>query len=92
MGNVIITSNANNIIINYGDYAAALNKKTCAWRKSHIMYVLSRDDEYVEVGVSERPNWLFSYEARPSSLIVDTVGGVVPTDNDDLFIKLSALL
>jgi len=93
MANIVVTSTTNAVKVDFGDYAAAVGRKCGTWNKKHIVnFGLQDDDSMVIAHTLEEPKWTLSYTNGTSAMIVDTVDGVAPTDNEDLHNKLSALI
>ena len=93
MPNVVVTSTANSIKVDFGDYAAAVGFKKGCWSKGSIVnFELASGNEYVTALSLGGPRWNLVYQASGVNLIVDTVAGVAPTSNDDLYTKLIALI
>jgi hypothetical protein len=99
MANLVITSTTNCIKIDNGIYAGTeaafgVIQKKVTFRKQDIRRIaLAPSDNNVNVWLIEI-NFTFtlSFDGATGTLQVDTVDGVVPTSNSDLYDKLSALL
>src|SRR3990172_10260578 len=92
MSNITITSTANTIELNYGDYAAAIGLSKSLVVKSGVKFVnLAVASAYVETAVNNLTLPLV-YIASGSFYIVDSVDGVAPTSNSDLYDKMAALI
>lgn len=90
MANIVITSDAVRVTINYGNYSSITGIKTEKIRRDSIS-VSSRDNGVVDLDVGR---WIpaVSIDGGDSTLIVDSVDGIVPTSNTDLLNKLGALM
>ncbi len=92
MANLVITSTANSVLVDFGDYAEAVGLDGC-WNKAHIIkFVRSSDDTQVEAEISNGMKWHVAHTNTVGCFIIDTVAGVAPTGNEDLYNKLSALI
>lgn len=93
MPNVVITDTTNTIRVDFGDYASATGFKKGSWPKDKIEHFkLDSDDEYVFALTQLDPRWALSFNGSTGTFQVDSVNGVAPTSNSDLYDKLIALL
>lgn len=93
MANVVITSTANSIKVVFNDYSTAVGMEKGTWAKNEISDIrLGLSDAYVDVETKHEPRWLVVFEATTGMLLVDSVDGVAPTSNSDLYDKLIALI
>jgi hypothetical protein len=70
-------------------------QKKATFRKDEVFrFSLSPDESYVQVLFKSRENaqFLFSFNGATGTLQVDTIDGVAPTSNSDLYDKLIALI
>lgn len=90
MANVIVTSTTNSILIDFGAYyPAIINTRKIALTKAHIIF--SYRSNFVELHIE--PNDLaISFEGGENTMKVDSINGVAPTSNSDLYDKLIALI
>lgn len=92
MANLVITSTANTMAIDFGVYVSDSLPDKGTWRKEKVMCItLAESDTYVTMIIDGRILNLVQ-AASGSNLIVDTVAGVGPSDNADLYAKLIALI
>lgn len=93
MPNIVVTSTANSIKVDFGDYASSVGFKKGTWNKSEIVaFELAASDAYVTAIPTVGPRWNLVYQSSGQNLIVDTVAGAAPTSNSDLYDKLIALI
>lgn len=92
MAKIVITSTTNGIKVVFNDYASVVNMKKGYWLKSHLKHLEQLDNNtFVEVTMTEEGDWPLSYDGEIGSFQVDTINGVAPTSNSDLYDKLEAL-
>jgi len=94
MANIVITSTANSIEVDFGAYAGGSIPKKRTYNKSKTVFffTLEPSDAFVSA-VSEGSNqWNLAYTATTDCFIVDTVAGASPSSNSDLYDKLKALI
>ena len=91
MAKIIVISTTNSVRITFGDYSTSLNMSNGTWRKSHVMNFLLRDDG-VLVDIEGQPDWLVSFDGSGTTFQIDSVDGVAPTSNSDLYDKLITLI
>jgi hypothetical protein len=77
-------------IVTFGEYAAAqtVNSKKRTFQKAGIGFNLAPDASTITVDMTGFPSWRVIKEAStdyPDALVIDTVNGVAPTNNDHLF-------
>lgn len=92
MANLVVTSTTNTVQVTFNDLAASYGIKKGAWHKERITFQLLPSDTYVKVLVLNEPNWAVSFDGSTGTAQIDTVAGVSPTSNSDLYDKLIALL
>ncbi len=92
MANLVVTSNTNNIDVVFNDLAAGVGIKKGNWNKLRITFQLMPSDAFVKVLVLNEPTWAVSFDGSTGTLQIDSVAGVAPTSNSDLYDKLIALL
>ena len=91
MANIIITSTTNSIKVDFGIHSTQLNTSKGTWRKSHVLNILLRNDG-VMIDIESQPDWLVSFDGAVGTFQIDSVDGVTPTSNSDLYDKLIALI
>lgn len=92
MANIVVTSSANNFIVEFNDYASFTGIKKAVWEKLDISFQLTHNDEFVRVCVKNEPSWAVTFDGNGNTLQIDMVVGVAPTSNSDLYDKLIALI
>lgn len=91
MANIVITSTTNAVKLDFGVTSNVFGFGKRIIQKASAELGISDDNKMVTLDTI-RGNYCFSYNEVNGAQIVDTVGGVAPTDNPDLFTKLSALI
>lgn len=89
MANLVITSDSNRIYIVFNDYTSQAGMPSGDWDKSAISIVMNLSDIDIFFSALNEQQFRFSFN---SQLIVDSVDGVAPVSNADLFTKLSDAL
>ena len=97
MANLVITKSGSSVIVDFGVYTVADTKVDMTKGSYHIAHIdevkLYSDHVRVEMdGIRE--DWLITYDsayAGTEFFIVDSVAGVAPTSESDLFDKITAL-
>ena len=92
MANLVVTSNTNNIDVVFNDLAAGVGIKKGNWNKLRITFQLMQSDAFVKVLVLNEPTWAVSFDGSTGTLQIDSINGVAPTSNSDLYDKLIALI
>lgn len=92
MANLVVTSTTDTIKVVFNDLATAYGIKKATWHKARITFQLLPSDSYVKVLVLNEPNWAVSFDGSTGTAQIDSVNGVAPTSNSDLYDKLSTLL
>jgi hypothetical protein len=100
MANIVMTSTTNSIKCDNGVYsgvsgALGVMQKKATFRKDEVFRLsLSPDESYVQVLFKSRANaqFLFSFNGATGTLQVDSIDGVSPSSNSDLYDKLIALI
>lgn len=99
MANVVITSTTNSVKIDNGVYAGVegalgVIQKKATFRKHDIRRIaLAPSDASVSVFLIEHGlTFTLSWDGSTGTIQVDSVDGVAPTSNSDLYDKLIALI
>jgi hypothetical protein len=100
MAYLVITSTTNTIKIDNGVYSGVSGslgviQKKVTFRKDDVFrFSLSPDESYFQVLYKSRSNSSFalSFDGASGTLKVDSVDGVAPTSNSDLYDKMVALI
>jgi len=87
-----IVSSSNIIIVDFGIYSAFVGYKKANFQKRMISIQLIFDLSFVRVENSQGNNWAVSATQSGESLIVESVNGVTPIDNEHLFDLLTDLM
>ncbi len=89
MANITITTTANCFIVDTGVYYPTVTKSAkSSFNKLTVTFHL--DATFVKVYVGALNSWALTFDGSAGSLQVDTVNGVAPISNADLFDKLVA--
>lgn len=97
MANLVITSKTKSILVDFGDFANLedVDGRKATYKRDDISVVwMEKDDAFVNVKMKDSvttTHWKVSYNGDAGVFIIDSIDGVVPTDNDDLFDKIDAL-
>jgi hypothetical protein len=92
MANLVITSTTNKINVVFNDLATTAGIKKGTWHKERITFRLMNSDSFVNVLVINEPAWSVSFNGSTGTLQIDSIDGVAPTSNSDLYDKLTALI
>ena len=84
MANIVVTSDSNKVHVNFGVYASQVGGLKRCFNKQHIVYSNLANDDFVEVYVYGGGEWQLDINGV-KGLIVDSVNGVEPTDNEHLY-------
>jgi hypothetical protein len=90
MANIVITSSTNLVKVDWGIYATSFSKES--WHKSSLHLFLNNGNNYVQVSEDNGTGIALTYIATTNAFIVDSVDGVAPTSNSDLYDKLITLI
>lgn len=92
MPNISVTTTTNLFIVDFGDYCTSLGVKKGSWPKKNNMYLhLLCDDAAVLIKFDEDREWTISHDGLVG-LQIDSVDGVAPSSNLDLYNKLKTAL
>jgi len=97
MANVVITSAANYIDVDFGIYAVSnsVDGRRATYKKEDISIIwLEKDDSFIDLKMKDAITtdlWRLSFDGVEGSFMIDSIDGVAPTDNIDLYNKLNAL-
>jgi hypothetical protein len=92
MANVTITDTTTILEVDFGVYSASFGVKKENWHKHSIHFKLVHGDAFIKCGEDNGSDIAISWDGSGNSYQVDTVNGVAPTSNADLYDKLVALL
>ena len=93
MAKITITSTANSVRVDFGEYAPALERIKGVWRKESINFKLASN--FITADIQGERSWQISSDGNSTdtpTLKIDNVDGAVPTDLADLFNHLQDLL
>lgn len=92
MANLVITSTAYTVKVVFNDFSSVVGYKSANFRRDEISEVLeSYDADHITVIMLDGNDFDLSYTTHQYALVVDSVDGVAPTDNDNLTALLEAL-
>lgn len=91
MANTVITSTTNSIKAVFNDDAVLVSRTSGTWGKQSITSVELDPGEFVEVNMKYGRNWTVSFDGS-KGMKIDSIDGVAPTSNNDLYTKLSVLI
>jgi hypothetical protein len=92
MANIVITSTTNSIKVDFGVLGTGNLPKKGAWEKDKIIKIeLLPSDAFVKITNLGENEWQVSYDGN-NGMQIDSVDGVAPTSNSDLYDKLIALI
>lgn len=93
MANIVVTSTTTKVSADFGALSSAIGLSKGTWHKDDITSIaLGNGSNWVEVHTKDGHDWKVCYTAYADSLVVDSVDGVAPTSNSDLYTKLVALM
>lgn len=96
MANIVITKSGNSISVAFNDYSSTVGALKRSYDIRDIVEVELGSD-YVQVLMRDshsNPTWMLTYDNTYSGdqrFIVDSIEGVTPTSEGDLFNKITAL-
>lgn len=92
MANVVITSTTNTILFVFNTYANDIHPEKACWHKSSAHFSLTNNDVFVKATEDNGQDLDLTFDGANGSMQVDSVDGVAPTSNADLYTKLTALI
>ena len=92
MANLVITTSTNNFLVDFGIYSGLLGYKKGSFQKANLVFQLMQDESFVRVENIQGENWAISFNSMDEALVVDSIDGIAPTSNSDLFDKLYSKL
>jgi len=90
MANIVVTSTTNSIKVDFGVLNTFADKGV--WRKEEVSFYLKTGASFIIVKVHNDTPFAVSWDGSTGTLQIDSVGGVAPTSNSDLYDKLIALI
>lgn len=92
MANIVITSTTNSIKVDFGVLGTGNIPKKGTWNKNHVVdFALQPSDTFVKATTIGENEWQLSFDGN-NGMQIDSVDGVAPTSNSDLYNKLIALI
>jgi hypothetical protein len=91
MANIVVTTTTGSILVDFGVYSTPLGMSKGVWRKDTLININLRTDG-VLVDIEGQSDWLVSFDGKVGTFQIDSIDGVAPTSDSDLFDKLKALL
>ena len=92
MANIVVTSTTNSIKTDFGVLESAVGISKGTWRKEEVSFFLKPSNTYILVKVHNDLPFAVSFDGTAGCLQIDSVGGVAPISNSDLYDKLIALI
>lgn len=93
MANLVITSTATAIAVEFNDMASTAGLIRGKWPRAHILSIgLHYSANIVEVVTRSGEKWIVSHTTTNGALIVDSVDGVAPVDTANLYTLIAALI
>lgn len=95
MPNITIEKIGSSVIVDFGNYSSldSVDGRKASYKIDDISVVwLEKDDSFVNVKMKDAittKHWMLSYN-DVGVFVVDTIDGVAPSDNVDLFNKITA--
>lgn len=90
MPNIVVTSTTNAIKVDFGDYYQTLQFSKATFKKDHIESI--KLDTSVQINLDKEYSWVVTFDGASGTYQIDSVDGVAPTSNSDLYNKLSVLI
>ena len=92
MANLVITKTGFTVKVEFNDYAEKVGLDKDSFRRNEIAEVRETyNADHLTVVMLNGEEFDLSYTTHPYAMVVDSIDGVAPTSNDDLFNKLEAL-
>ncbi len=98
MAYITVVSTANSIIVDFGVYSGNSassgvipNKRI--FQKNNVVFSLLNNNEYIEaVTIYNNLTFPITFNGATGTFKVDSINGVAPNDNSDLYYKLIELI
>lgn len=85
MANIVITSEIDLVFVDFGDYAGSNVPQKRIYNKKRLYSItLEPNNTYVYIIIEGEAQLNLSYQTTTGCMIVDSVDGVQPNDNEDL--------
>lgn len=93
MANIVVTSDANTVIVDFGAYYPTNYPVSKAYYNRNDIQKVELFANNVTVHVlNGSKDWYLSYDGKADTFQVDSVDGVAPTSDSDLASKIAALI
>lgn len=93
MANLVIVSSTKYVEVTFNDFSSIVGSQKSSFNRSDIQNVkLSNGGNYVIVKMQDGYEWNISTGGAESTLTVDSVDAVTPSDNTDLYNKIKAFI
>ena len=90
MANLVITSTTNSVKVDFG--VLGIKHTKGVWRKEQLSFFLQPSNAFVIAKILNEVPFAVSWNGSVNTLQIDSVDGVAPTSNSDLFDKLSTII
>lgn len=91
MANIVITTTTNTIKVDFGAYSTVLDGQEAGTYQKRDIHFYKFSDRVRAILIGEK-EWDVAYTATTGCFIIDSIDGVAPTSNSDLYTKLIALI
>ena len=92
MANLVITSTAYTVKVEFNDASVRTKIKVSSYRRDEVSEIIEDyNSDHLKIIMLDGQDFDLSYTTHKYALPVDSVDGVVPTDNNHLFTLLEAL-
>lgn len=92
MANLVITSTAYTVKVEFNDFSEDVGYNSVNYRRQDISEVLIKyNSNYVTIIMCRGKDFDVSYNEYKHALIIDSIDGVVPTDNNHLLELIESL-
>lgn len=94
MANLVVVKSGNSIVVTFNDYSGAIGSTKRSYLIDNLTEIDLLSDRVVVYMAVTHETWQLTYDSAYSGdelFIVDTVDGVAPASESDLFDKLTAL-
>lgn len=92
MAKIVITSTPKTVKVAFNDYSEKVGLKCGSYLRNEISEVNEHHNaDHLTVVMLDGSDFDLSFDSHSYALKVDSIDGVTPADNDDLFTKLVAL-
>lgn len=85
MANIVVTTTATNINVDFGDYSTALGFSKCTYNRDSLVFIRLTNAGYVIITVNSDIEWQVNHNGVGIGFQVDSINEVVPTDANHLY-------